>query len=94
MNVQVATVALLLLASTSHVWARLEMDDAERACGLIYDYAKKASRERRWPPTEHAARRLPSLYERCAKHEEACLATREELEDRGLDDGQLNCEED
>lgn len=66
-------------------------DDAERACLIIHDYAVLASRLKRWPPTPRAERRLPSLYERCARHEEACLATREELEDRGWDDGGLVC---
>lgn len=81
-----------LLAAMSQAASADDMEnDAERACGTIYDYAIRASATKRWPPHERAERRLPSLYERCLHHEQACLATREELEDRGFDDGQLDC---
>ena len=88
-----------VLAAMSQAASADDMEnDAERACGTIYDYAIRyairASAAKRWPPHERATKRLPSLYERCARHEQACLATREELEDRGFDDGQLNCGED
>ena len=85
--------ALLLMSVTATSADDEAFEDAERACIIIYDYAVLASRKKRWPPTERAERRLPSLYAKCSRHEDACLATREELEDRGMDDGQLVCSE-
>ena len=87
-----AFVGTALLATMTETLASDEwLEEAERACTIIHDYAVLASRKKHWPPTEHAERRLPLLYDRCARHEDACLATREELEDRGWDDGQLEC---
>jgi hypothetical protein len=90
-NMLTCVAALLLAAMSQAVLADDLENDAERACGTIYDYAVRASVTKRWPPHERAERRLPSLYERCSHSEQACLATREELEDRGFDDGQLDC---
>jgi hypothetical protein len=85
------TALLLAILPQASVAESADDDDAERACIIINDYAVLASRLNRWPPTPRAERRLPSLYDRCSRHEDACLATREELEDRGWDDGQLVC---
>ena len=91
---KLATISAMLLLGMTQAVSADDIDDSERACALIHDYAVRASRTKRWPPSEHAERRLRSLYDRCSANEEACASAREELQDRGFDDGQLNCRED